>query len=91
MRLLTSPDAMVGLAEALGNMSNALFILDELDAPGEIATSLDLAIGRLSRLLRQGPEERAPVHRMLEKLEREFVGTGEYRPVLPDPWEISPV
>lgn len=45
------------LSRALGEMKEALRILDELEAPGEIGSHLDLAIARLEKQL--GDEPRA--------------------------------
>lgn len=85
MLLHNSPEANVKLGEALRHMSDALFILDELDAPGEIGTGLDLAIAHLSQFLRQEPDERGAVHRMMRELEREFVAIRESHPSSPGP------
>lgn len=91
MRLYNSPEATVGLAEALRHMSDALFILDQLDAPGEIGTGLDLAIDRLARSLRQEPVAPGPVHELLRQLEQEFIAVHESHRSSPSPWKISPV
>ncbi len=49
MRLLHTPESKLKLSEALRQMSDALDILDDLGAPGEIGTSLDLAVARLEQ------------------------------------------
>ena len=73
MHPINSPESMVRLAQALRQLSDALFILDELDVPCEIGSGLDVAVVRLSGALQQGPIERQPVHQMVKRLEREFV------------------
>lgn len=49
MPILVTPESELRLSKALGNMVEALGILDDLDAPGEIGRLLDHAIVRLEK------------------------------------------
>ena len=61
MRLVTTPESRLELSRALRLMSEALDILDELGAPGDIGGILDLAVARLAKLLdRKDPFATAP-------------------------------
>ena len=51
MEVLNTPESQSKLAQALQQMSAALEILDDLDAPGEVGSHLDLAICRLEQHL----------------------------------------
>jgi len=51
MKLIETPDLQTALSRALRQMNCALALLDELDAPGEVGTHLDLAICRLEKHL----------------------------------------
>lgn len=73
MHLINSSESIVRLAEALRQLSDALFIIDELDVPCEIGTGLEFAVARLSRALQQEPMDKQPVHQMLKQIEQEFV------------------
>ena len=47
MRVVTTPESRLELSRALGLIAEALDILDEIGAPGEIGGTLDLAASRL--------------------------------------------
>ena len=51
MQLLTTPDRQVQLAKVRRMMDDALDILDEIGAPADVGSHLDLAICRLEQHL----------------------------------------
>lgn len=90
MRLVTTPEARLQLTKALGMMTNALDILDSYDAPGEIGSTLDLAIVRLERAVGQDDHRPTAIHHLISQLERELAAAHAGSAWL-CPWEISPV
>jgi len=91
MRLLTTPDSDLRLSDALGHMAEALAILDELDAPGEIGSMLDHAIEKLKIAGGQGERSSSNVQLLIEQLDREMSTMPESVTVAPNPWEIQPI
>lgn len=91
MRLLATSEANQKLNEALAHMSEALSILDRLDAPGEIGSHLDLAIARLESVLGPRCESVTAVQQLMEELEREMTLAGDPERVNPVPWAMVPV
>lgn len=53
-------------------MTEALDILDELGAPGEIGSTLDLAASRLEKFLDRDDQAAAGVQLLITQLKREF-------------------
>lgn len=51
MKVLETSDRQLAFSRARREMIRALAILDQLDAPGEVASHLDLAICRLEQHL----------------------------------------
>lgn len=51
MHTPTTPERVSQLAEALDLMAEALELLDDIGAPGEIGANLDLAMTRLETVL----------------------------------------
>ena len=51
MKVLETSDRQLAFSRARREMIRALGILDQLDAPGEVASHLDLAICRLEQHL----------------------------------------
>jgi hypothetical protein len=77
------------LSKALAKMSEALEILDDLGAPGEIGSQLDLAIARLGKQL--GIEDMpVPAETLIARLGVEATPGGAERVEPSSPW-ISPV
>ncbi len=61
MALLADSRSRLRLTEARQHMVEALRILDQFDAPGEIGATLDLAIERLARRMAAPSEAIAPI------------------------------
>lgn len=87
MRFHDRPGTDGDLSQALALMTEALAILDRLEAPGEIGSTLDLAICRLAALLRKQEHASSGVRSLLEHLEGELSRAGLYEPAAPFPWE----
>lgn len=90
MRLVTTPESRLELSRALRLMSEALDILDELGAPGDIGGILDLAVARLAKLLDRKDPFATGAQEFIAQLERELGmvrprGTREL-----SPWEAPP-
>jgi hypothetical protein len=79
------------LSRALTQMTEALHILDELVAPGELGSHLDLAIAKLGDEL--GLENHMPVsiEALVGRLTADPYLTGHEAGEPPSPWEIAPV
>lgn len=90
MRQVESPEDKRKLSEALAHMGEALSILDHLEAPGEIGSQLDLAISRLESFLGVRKESPSALQILMAQVEREMTISGEPRPLVPIPWEMSP-
>lgn len=89
MRLLITTETKLQLAVALRHMVDALDILDEVNAPGEIGSTLDLAIARLDEAIGRGGGQ-SSVQVLVDQLEREMsIRVAESEPN-PSPWEIQP-
>ncbi len=67
-----TPQARPALNRALIQMTGALELLDEANAPGEIGSTLDLAIARLCKLLRPGEHAALDVEPAKAMLRDEF-------------------
>ncbi len=90
MPFLTSKSAPE-LARALDQMEAALEILDELEAPGDIGATLDLAIARLRQMLRRADENASGFQPVFDQLETELSrGLGETG-TESNPWKIPPI
>ena len=83
-------DAKMKLSGALRQMSDALAILDEVDAPASITNALDLAVARLEQLLGDRMHRQKPDQSIFEQLERELASTHPNNLDIPCLWEISP-
>lgn len=79
------------LAKALEQMEAALEILDEMEAPGDIGATLDLAIVRLRQALEQEGEEAGGFREFYAQLEIELSRIFARPGASPNPWEIPPV
>lgn len=90
MHLITTPESRLELSRALRFMTEALDILDEFDAPGEIGSMLDLAVARLERILDYDDQAATGVQMLMYPLEREFNAPAS-SVCKPSPWDISPV
>ena len=86
MRFDDSPGSDEKISRALPLMTGALTILDKMEAPGEIGSTLDLAISKLTELL--GDNEPLPVgaQSLPEQLERELSRSRPHKPDSPCPW-----
>jgi hypothetical protein len=86
-----SPQLQPLLLKALSQMTEALGILDDLDAPGDIGSHLDLAISRLERQLGLENHLAASIGTLVTRLaeDRSAVeaGSGE----LSSPWDAAPI
>lgn len=91
MRLLLATASAAHLAEARRHMTEALEILDGLDAPGEIGTLLDLAIVRLEKIAGAGNRTETTVQRLIDQLEQELAVGTEATEGETDPWAMPPV
>jgi hypothetical protein len=89
MGLVTTPEARLQLTRALGMMTNALEILDTHDAPGEIGSTLDLAIARLERAIGQDDRRPAGDHHLTFELKWELAVAHAGSTPQPCPWEIA--
>lgn len=90
MHLLPSPESRLELSRAMSLMSKALEILDELQAPGEIGSMLDLAVARLEKVIDQNDQAPATLETLMIQLEREFTAPAAGDECKPNPWNISP-
>ena len=90
IRVLTTPDAELGRAEALAHLTEALAILDEINAPGEIGSMLDHAIGKLEQAIGHGVTDQSAVRMLIDLLEREMAGEPTDVEPGPKPWELQP-
>lgn len=90
MRLLHTPESKLKLSEALRQMSETLDILDGLDAPGAIGTSLDLAIARLEEFLTGEVNSTPRAQNLFDQLEIELASVRELLSDEPVPWGVSP-
>lgn len=79
------------LANALDQMEAALEILDEVEAPGGVGATLDLAIARLRQMLEQEDEGAGGSQAFFAQLEVELSRIFGPRGAAPNPWEIPPV
>lgn len=80
------------LSLALGEMKEALRILDELGAPGEIGSHLDLAIARLEKQLGDEPHGAAPEDAFIAaSLAIDAHASDLEVGDKPNPWGIDPV
>lgn len=75
------------LSQALALMRAALDILDEVEAPGEIGSTLDLAISRLAEMLGDAASATGGAQPLLDQLERALSQSDSHRPDCPWPWE----
>ena len=91
MRIETTPQSRLELLRALRLMTEALAILDEVRAPGEIGSMLDLAIVRLDQRLGSGGEAAAELETLACNLEREFTDAPASNEQMPSPWEMPPL
>lgn len=91
MRLITTPESRPELSKALRLMAEALDILDDLGAPGEIGSMLDLAFARLEQLLDRDDEAVSGVERLMSQLEGELTAAHASSECAPSPWDIPPV
>lgn len=91
MRLITTSDSRLELSKALQLMTEALDLLDEIDAPGEIGSMLDLAVSRLERFLDRDDQTANRVQTLMSQLEREFSAASANSGFKPSPWNIPPV
>lgn len=88
MRLITTPESRLELSKALRLMTQALDILDELAAPCEIGSCLDLAVARLVNLLGHDEEAIGGVQELMAKLEREYLIAPGESELQPSPWDF---
>lgn len=86
MRLVTTPESRLELSRALRLMAEALDILDELGAPGEIGGTLDLAASRLQNILEREDGAAIGADTLTVQLKRELndVWPGDE----PSPWDL---
>ena len=94
MRFITTPEHRLGLESAVRLMSEALAVLDELDAPGEIGSMLDLAVARLEKFRDQDDQAMTGVKAMMCQLEEEFAAAAATAPCSdskPNPWALGPL
>lgn len=84
-------ESRLELSMALYLMTQALDILDELSAPGEIGSTLDLAVTRLEKFLDHGGHSATCAHMLISQLERELAAAHTGNESKPSPWEIFPV
>lgn len=90
MQVLTTSESEVELSRALRMMHAALEILDEIDAPGDIASHLDLAICRLERSLGTGPHAKTGVQTLFCQLQNELAKESFPADPQANPWELEP-
>jgi hypothetical protein len=88
MQVLITSESNRELSRALQQMHAALEILDDIAAPGDIASHLDLAICRLERTLGMGPHASTSVQVMISQLETELADRSSAPEVLANPWEL---
>lgn len=88
MQFITTPESRLELSRAMSLMSQALEILDELHAPGEIGSMLDLAVARLQKVLDLDDQAPAAMEALMIELEREFIGATAASECNPNPWKI---
>ena len=88
MRLIPTPESRLELARAARLMARALDILDEVRAPGEIGSMLDLAMVRLERCLDHDDRATAGVKTLMAQLEREFAAAPAGGDDVPSPWQL---
>lgn len=91
MQVLTTSESNLELSRALQQMQAALEILDELGAPGHIASHLDLAICRLEQALGMGPHAQTSVQTMISQLENELADGPSAPEIQANPWELRPI
>lgn len=88
MRLITTPESRLELSKALRLMTQALDVLDEIAAPCEIGSYLDLAVTRLENLLGHDEEATGGVQELMAKLEREYLISRGESELQPSPWDF---
>lgn len=86
MQILTTAESRFERSKALGLMSQARDILDDLRAPGPIGSTLDLAIARLEKFL--GHDDQSAVQALNAQLEREYIRPHADHERITNPWEI---
>lgn len=79
------------LSRALGQMVEALEILDELNAPGDIGSLLDLAIVRLGTELGLDHHGTTSVEALLARLGADSPAMEAELGNSASPWDIAPV
>lgn len=90
MALLT-PQSRLLLTKALELMNAALEILDEIDAPGEIGATLDLAIAKIRKALGRDEGGEIGMEELFLQVHDEMMRTQARSGVGSNPWEIPPV
>src|SRR5438552_15924878 len=73
MELLRTPEAQIKLSQARRLMNEALDILDELGATGDVGSHLDLALCRLENHLGVGAPGMGGAQELRVALERELL------------------
>ncbi len=91
MRLIATPESRLELSKALRFMTEALDILDKVEAPGEIGSTLDLAAARLEKFVSHDDQAAPAVERLISQLEREFQTAPTITEGKPSPWDNPPV
>ncbi len=69
-------------------MTEALDILDEIGAPGEIGSMLDFAAARMEKWIDRNVEAEGCLQALMPELEREFNADPASSKSDPSPWDI---
>jgi hypothetical protein len=91
MRLLSTAESKLELSRALRMMNAALEILDEIDAPGDVASHLDLAICRLEKSLGMDSHPPTGIQNLVSQLEIELAESASVLEQPGNPWELDPM
>ena len=87
MRPIPNSQSRLYLSRARRLMTDALAILDALDAPGDIGSTLDLAIAKLEKYLDGDDRLATDAKALMSQLQREFADAGT-REQKPNPWAL---
>lgn len=91
MHLIISPESRLELSRALRLMTDALDILDEVEAPGKIGSTLDLAVVRLEKFLARDRPADLGAQRLISQLQHELGACRAGDERKPSPWDDPPV
>ena len=90
MHFVLTSDSRLELSRALHLMLDALDVLDQAGAPGEVGSTLDLAIMRLLQILGRNGRAGTGLEALMSRLLNESDAAAGGERERPSPWPIAP-